>query len=196
MSYQSSFPYSNTPYGTQPSQVALPPSQYQQAADIVPVLPQLTSNTASRILDMLSGRISPSTNNAILDSAAARGISSGAGSGFAGNDYLQNLGLTSENQIQKGVGDYLSFLTGVGNQQLNPETELSTATGNAQNAAAPNPALAAQQQLSMFQQYLNSQSNPSGASNYGSQAWASNKGGGSAFQPAGSSSWIPGNPGS
>lgn len=148
--------YGGNAYGTKPAQIPLPDTLYKQTAGVAPLLPQLTTGAAGNIQSELNGNLSSGTIDLLKNASAERSVASGMpGSDFGENNYLKSLGLTSEGVSQKGIGDYLSFLTGVGSQQLSPETQVDVANRNANVAAAPDPAAAAAAQLSIYNQYMN-----------------------------------------
>lgn len=140
------------PYGSVPGVIGLPPNIYSQVNDI-----KGASNLAPKSTDFigteLSGQVAPDVQSLLQDKAATLGITSGSpGQGygsFAGNNYLKNLGLTSEGLMRQGSQDYLSFLSGVGNTMTNPNLAFEVAQQNAVDASAPSPAAAASRMTSL-----------------------------------------------
>lgn len=144
-SYSASPQAGNGPFGAVPGAVNTP----NMAASTQYGLP---SAGASTISSELGGTLSPGTQNLLTNKAAAYGVSTGQPFSSGGNTLpLQNLldqmGLTSENLAHQGVGDY---------SQFNPATvQADVAEQNATNAAAPDPAAAAQYAEQLFQKYMN-----------------------------------------
>jgi hypothetical protein len=148
-----------------------------------------------RLVWLPAQRMSSEVNN-----AAAFGVNAGTPWGQGGNtlplnNFLDNIGLSSEELSQKGVTDYLSFLSGVGATQTDPNLAVNVATQNAVDAAAPNPQLAAQQQLTDMEQWYNftNPKPPTPTSNTPAAAVASG-GTGTWWTPAGTNQFIPGRP--
>ena len=130
------------PYGSVPAPISVT-SPYQQTAGLVPGLPNLTGGAASVVGSELSGNLSPGTVNMLGTAAAERGVGSGMpGSGLSQNDFLNSVGISSEQLTQQGVGNYLQLLTGLGSQQINPATQVQVGEYNSTMGAAPDPAAA------------------------------------------------------
>lgn len=156
-------------YGAVPGAIGLPQNTFQQVNAAVPGAAGNAQAASGVIGSELSGNLSQGTQNLLQDKSAAYGVNIGQPGGQAGNtlslqNFLGSIGLTSENLAHQGVGDYLNFLGGVGAAQTNQGLAVDVATQNALDAAAPNPAAAAAQQQSFFEQYLNQMSNPAGGS--------------------------------
>ena len=111
------------------------------------------------------------------------------GNTFTTQNLLDNLGITSENLQNTGLGNLNTFSGTTGNQQLSPELQSSIQEQNAVNAATPNPAAAQSEALSLYQQYM-AMANPKAPQSQFQQASAA--GGGNAFLPAGSTDWRAG----
>jgi len=146
-------------FGRTPGAVGPPPSTYAQVGNVAPALPQLTKSATDVVGSELSGQLSPGTINFLQDTAARFGISAGmpgmGAGGFGSNQFLRNLGMTSEGLSQRGVQDYQGILGTLASTQLQPGLEYEIASQNAINAAAPDPRQAAQEQLKLMQQYYN-----------------------------------------
>lgn len=183
-------------FGAVPGNLSAPNSTYQQLQNI-PGYNGLVSSGVSDIGSELGGSISPQTQNLLQNKAASLGVSMGQpgggvanpGNTFTTQNLLDNLGITSENLQNTGLGNLNTFSGTTGNQQLSPELQSSIQEQNAVNAATPNPAAAQSEALSLYQQYLNL-SNPKAPQSQFQQASAA--GGGDAFLPAGSSDWRSG----
>ena len=147
-------------YGGVPGSIGAPPSIFSQVNQAVPGAAGLATGAAGNIASQEAGMLSPGTQNLLQNNAAAMGISVGQPGGLPGNtisneNQLTNMGLTSEGLSQQGDQNYLSFLGGVGQTQLNPSLLTDIASNNATMAAAPNPAAAAAQQQQQMLQYFN-----------------------------------------
>lgn len=158
------------PYGTVPSQVAMPRSVYSQIGDIAPALPKLTDTTTGVIQSELEGKLSPGTQNFLQQKAAEFGVGMGmpgmAPGSFNASNLVHSLGLTSEALSQQGVHDFGSFLGEVGQTQLNPQLEYEQALQNSIFAAAPDPAAAANKQLEILKEMYGRGSSAGGTGDY------------------------------
>ena len=160
----------NGPYGAVPGAIGAPPSIFSQVGTAVPGSTAAAGGALGDINSELGGVLSPGTQNLLQNKAAALGVSVGQPGGTAGNtltnqNLLDNMGLTSEGLANQGIGNYLGFLGGVGQTQLQPNLLADIASNNATMAAAPNPQAAAQQQQNLMMQYFNllhGQSQPKG----------------------------------
>ena len=149
-------------YGMVPGQIGLPPSIYQQIQSVVPQISGLTSSAATGIQNDLSGILSPSTEMNIGNYAAARGVSSGQpNSPFSNMIGMGVTGTTTEQLQQQGQSNYLNFLSGVGQTQLNPSLIADIAQSNATLASAPDP----QQAALALEQLIMQQRGPQGGYN-------------------------------
>ena len=146
---------SHTAYGTVPKDISMP-DPYADLSKVYPNLSASNAATSADILSQLQGQLSPETINAIRNSAAAFGVSSGLpGSQFAGQSGLTQLGLNVENMQNQGIQNYMNALSGIkSTQTVSPETQSNVNTQNAIWAAAPDPKLAAEEQQRLFQQQL------------------------------------------
>lgn len=117
-----------------------PGSAYSQMSMIYPNLSSTINTAAGNINDELQGKVPADVQQQIQNAGAAWGINSGMpGSGAAGNVSLEDLGLTSLQQQQQGLGNYLNFGTGLQSQfTLNPEQTAQTDILN----SGPNPSMA------------------------------------------------------
>lgn len=168
------------------------------SADLAALYPNLTATNAAmsgNVLSELRGQLSPDTISNIVDSSAAWGVGSGMpGSQLAKNLIPRSIGLTTSQLQRQGLQDYSSVIPVIsGTQTVRPETQAEINATNAFNAAAPNPTAAANYAMELYDQYMN----PAGSTgwlfkNNPSLAKAFAQGGGEAFQPAGSSTWMPG----
>ena len=154
-------------YGAVPGVIGVPPSQYNQLQGLLPGLSGLTGAASGVIGSELGGVLSPGTQNLLQDKAASYGVNSGMPWTTPGNTLpFQNLmnstGMTSEGLSQQGLGSYMNFATGLGSLQNNPNLSFEVASQNALDASAPNPAEAAQMQLSDFEQYMQQMNSPAG----------------------------------
>lgn len=158
-------------FGGVPGSIGVPANPYQQVAGVAPGLPKLTDTVAGNIQSAAEGQLSTGTLNLLQDKAAQFGVTSGMPglSGLSLQNLMQNIGLTSEALTQQGTKDYLSFLTGVGSTQTDPNLAAGIADRNATMAAAPDPRLAAEHQLGLLDRYLSrfaSGSSPAGGGDY------------------------------
>lgn len=136
----------------------MPPSLYAEVLGANPKLGALGGTVATDIGSELSGTLSPGTQNLLQDKAAAFGVNSGMpglqpGS-LALNNLLAQMGTTSENLTQAGIGGYGSILGTTANTQLDPALNADVSEWNSVASSAPNPQAAAQLQQSLFEQYL------------------------------------------
>lgn len=130
------------------------------------VLPSLgASNTAAgnTILAQLGGQLSPSTMQQIQNGAATFSAGTGmpgsnASPGtFGYNKSLESLGLTAEGQQNKGISNYDSFVPTVNSTQtVSPNLNYEIGAQNAIDAAAPDPASAANYAQTLYEHYLQS----------------------------------------
>jgi len=182
-------------YGLVPAQVGLPPSVFSQMTSNVPMFGQMTNQAAQNINTELSGQLSPSAIAQIQNQAAAQGITSGMpSSGLQENDYLRSLGITSEALTQQGNKDYLSFLSGVGATQTDPNLAASVAERNALMAAAPDPSQAAAALEDTYMKNMQAQQALSRGVGGGYQSPAGSGYGGGQTGYGGFQQWVAANP--
>lgn len=154
------------PFGAVPGAVGAPPSVYTQVGNVLPSLPNLTQTAGGVVGSELEGKLSPGTVGFLQDQAARFGLAAGVpgmqAGGFASNQFMRNLGLTSEQLSRQGVADFGNLLGQVGATQLSPNLEYEIALQNAIGGAAPDPRMAAEEQLRLMQQYYNMENPASG----------------------------------
>ncbi len=132
-------------YGAVPGAIGIPPSIYSQVGAAMPNLSGLTSQAGNVIGSEMSGQVPTDVMQQIQNAGATWGMQTGMpGSGLANDFSLENLGLTSLQEQQAGLGNYLKTLTGVGSTMQSPQLMAEIAARNATMAAAPNPGAAAQ----------------------------------------------------
>ena len=150
-------------YGLTPGSVSVP-NPFGDLSSVYPNLSGANSQISSNIMNELNGVLSPGTINNLRNSAASFGVTSGLpGSQFSGYQGLANLGLTTEKMQQQGLQDYLSAITGISKTQtVDPALQTEIATQNSVWNAAPDPAAAAKEQQSLFDQYLQKLQSPAG----------------------------------
>lgn len=151
-------------YGKVPGAIALPNSLYAQTAGVLPALSALTTAAGANVGSEMAGQLSGGTLRQLQQQAAERAVGSGmpwtgTGNSLAGNRYLNSVAGSSEALSHQGINDYLALLGGIGSQQLQPELQAGIAERNALMASAPDPRKKAEQELSLFQKYLQ---NPAG----------------------------------
>lgn len=150
-------------FGSRIAPLSLPPNLYTQVNAAVPGAAPLAGQSADFIGTELAGQVAPDVHNLLQQKAAAMGVNAGqpmtggAGS-FSSNNFLANLGLTSQGLKQQGNADYLNFLHGVGAAQTDPQLAYELSLQNAVDASAPDPAAAAKLQMQL--------SRPSGGTGY------------------------------
>ena len=141
------------------------PNPYADLSKVYPNLGGANQQISQNVINELRGELSPETLNAIQNSAAAFGVTSGMpGSGLAVNRGARDLGLSVEQLQGKGLQDYLAAITGIsGTQTVRPELQTEIATQNAIWNAAPDPSAGTAEQLKLMgQQYeLQNPSSPS-----------------------------------
>jgi hypothetical protein len=157
----------NGAYGAVPGAIGLP----NPAGDLAAVYPNLSARTgaaSSLVGDELAGTVSGNTLNALGNAAAARGVSSGmpgvAPGSLGSNGLFANIAGYSENRQRQGLEDYLSTIAGISKTQtVSPELQTEVASQNAVYNAAPDPALAAKEQQSLFDKYFQESRGAQGA---------------------------------
>lgn len=156
------------PYGLVPGPTAVPPSTYQQAITAIPGLSGAGSKVSDLIMQELQGEISPEALRNMQDEAARFGITSGMpGSNaipgtLANNRNLLSNILTTRDIQAQGQRDYTNLLGAIGQQQTPQSLAAGLSQSNAQLRAAPDPTLAAQQQLANYYAALNIARGPGG----------------------------------
>lgn len=153
-------------YGAVPGAISNP-NPFGNLAALYPNLSGTNATVSKNIMDELNGQLSQSTIDNIRNHAASFGVSSGMpGSQFQGNQGLATLGLTTEKLQGQGLNDYLGAITGINKTQtLDPALQTEIATQNSVWNSAPDPAAAAKQQQSLFDEYLKKTMSPAGGTN-------------------------------
>lgn len=147
-------------FGAVPGPISVP-SPYRDLASVYPNLSGTNQAVSDVLSSKLAGEVSPNTLNALRTAAAQWGVGSGMGpmSGLSTNSLFANIAGFSEKQQQEGLQDYTSLIPAVSQTQtVRPELQAEIAARNAEMAAAPDPAAAAQYALSLFDRYMNQQS--------------------------------------
>ena len=170
---QQTFTYNGGAYGSNVSPVNLP-NPSSDLASVLPNVSGLNSQLSGVIGSELSGQVSPGTMSLLDNAAASRGVSLGQPNSSISNGIgLNLLGTTSEQQQQSGVNNYNSTIPTIsGTQTLNPALQMEGNLQNAVSAAAPNPTAAANQELSLLDQYMAELNPPNPAGGRGSFASA------------------------
>ena len=156
------------PYGLVPGTTPVPPSTFEQVNTAIPGLTGAGSKISDLIMQELQGEISPEAIRNMQDAAARFGITSGMpGSNaipgtLANNRNLLSNILTTRDIQSQGQRDYANLLGAVGQQQTPQSLAAGLSQSNAQLRAAPDPTLAAQQQLANYYAALNIARGPGG----------------------------------
>jgi hypothetical protein len=174
---------------------AIPPITGPNLGGVYPNLSGTNAALSSSLASELTGQLSPQTIAAINDAAASWGVTSGMpGSGLAMNRFPRDIGLASEDLINRGIGNYSSVIPSVSaTQTVSPaqaaplNTEI--AAMNAINAAAPDPAAAGSYAQNLFDRYLKSLSTPAGGTGSAGVPWWAQ---GSGFGQGAGGTVIPG----
>lgn len=154
--------YSST-FGGVPGSISVP-NPFQDLSGVYPNLSGTNAAASQALLSELTGQVSPETQALLQDESAALGVSQGMpGSQFSKFGNLRNLGLTSEQLMGQGLGQYAGLLGAVsGTQTVNPNLQAEIAARNAQMLAAPIPSAAASYAQQLFNDYLNRLRGPGG----------------------------------
>lgn len=145
-----------TAYGTVPGPIDVPENIYSQVSGVMPGLAGLTGGASDIIASQQAGQISPATLNALKSASATFGVQSGMpGSGLSTNQLFGNIAGFSEKLQQQGVENWLASLAGVGRSMTDPTLSAEIAARNAALAAAPDPQLAAKQQMADWLEKFN-----------------------------------------
>lgn len=161
MAYNTTFPQTNTAYGTVPGQIGIPPSAYDQVSSIYPNMGGQVGQMSGNIGSELAGQLSPDTIAALQQHAAQFGTQWGMpGSQFAGNAGLRSLGLNVEATKRQGGQDLLAAQTSLAGTQTPQSLAADIASRNATMAAAPNPQAAATQQMNDWMAKFNASMGP------------------------------------
>lgn len=159
-------------FGSVPGAISNP-DPFGNLSALYPNLSGTNAAASSNIMNELNGQLSPSTINNIRNQAASFGVTSGMpGSNFQGNQGLANLGLTTEKLQGQGLHDYLDAITGISKTQtVDPALQTEIATQNSVWNAAPDPAAAAKEQQSFFDEYLKKTMSPAGGTGGSNIPW-------------------------
>lgn len=165
-------------FGTRPAPIPTP-NPFGNLSGVYPNLSGTNSAVSGAIMNELQGNLSPAAIAAIQSAGAARGVSSGMpGSQLAVNATARDLGLSTEQLVQHGLGDYASLVPTIsGTQTVNPALQTEIAATNAQNAAAPDPSAVESYAENLFNKYLTRMNGPgggTGAFRGGTGAYSSN----------------------
>lgn len=142
-------------FGTRPASVATP-NPFSDLSSVYPNLSGANAGVSSAIASQLAGQLSPSTQAAIQDAGARFGVSSGMpGSGLVRNRTVRDLGITTEQQQQRGIDNYTKAIPVIsGTQTVRPETQFAIQDRNSVYASAPDPMAAANHAEQLYSKYL------------------------------------------
>jgi hypothetical protein len=118
-----------------------PNTAYQQFAGVYPNLSQSIGTAAGNIQSQMQGQLPSDVTADIKDQGAAWGLQTGMpGSGAEGNYTLEDLGLTSLQEQQQGLSNYLNFAPALQSMfTFGPSATTDILSGVDVNNAAPNP---------------------------------------------------------
>jgi hypothetical protein len=160
--------YNPTALGMNVGAISAPPSIWEQTLAANPSFADMTKMEGDVVKSQLAGQLSPETMRSIGNYAASRGVSLGQPSSPLSNLIGMNVtGVSAEQLQQQGSQNYLNFLGTVGGMQNNPAMLAQIAETNAVNAAAPNPELAFNKAMQLYNQY----SNPAGGTGGAGGGW-------------------------
>ncbi len=143
----------HTAFGTVPNAISVPQNIFSQVNGAIPNFGNLTGGTSNVINSELQGNVSPATLKAMKNAAATFGVANGVpGSGLENNNLFGNIAGFSEAQQRKGVEDYNGTLNTVGRTMTDPNLAAEIASRNATLASAPDPKLAAEEQMRQWLQ--------------------------------------------
>jgi hypothetical protein len=147
--------FGSNAFGTRPAPIA-PPNPFNDLAAVYPNLSGTNALTSAAIASQLAGQLSPSTLANIQDAAARFGVASGLpGSGLVRNRTVRDIGLTTEQQQQRGLQNYATVAPVISSTQtLNPALQIQVADRNSVYAAAPDPTAAASYAEQLYSKYL------------------------------------------
>ncbi len=138
------------PYGTVPGTT----TTVDPAALWKTFYPNLSADTSAAsgvIRSQLAGELTPEVSRAVTDAANARNVAGGVGgSPFGGSVIARDLGLTTLNLQNQGVGNLGNLLGSYYSNLVGPTTQLSQ--DNANLRAAPDPRAAAEEQYRLYEQ--------------------------------------------
>ena len=156
-------------YGAVPGMIGIPPSYWEQMSNIYPVSPQATQ--ASKIIgSQMAGELSPEeiATYQRLGAQFGAGITGGP-SQFSGRQGLLSVGRKVSDVQQQGILNYEAMLKALSGTLTPQELAAQIANRNATMAAAPDPRLAAEQQMRDWMEKFQMAMNASAAQqrNYG-----------------------------
>jgi hypothetical protein len=152
---------SGTPYGMVPGPTGAPPNQFDQINSYFPGTTPTGQSALNVIGQQIAGVVPTDVRREIQDTSAEFGVGSGMpGSGLQHNLTLRDLGLSSIQEQNQGMSNYLGFLGGTGSLMTNPGLLADLSQSNALYNSAPDPRMAAEQ---LLQEYYQGQ-NPAGDS--------------------------------
>ena len=143
-------------FGLVPGAISIPPNLYSQVSDVYPDIGSQAQLAGRDIGAGLAGEVSPSTLYALQSNAARFGQTSGMPlSGLQTNMGLLSLGTTAEAQQAKAMQQYEALTKSLGSLMTPQDLAASIASRNATMAAAPDPRMAAEQQMQDWMQKFN-----------------------------------------
>lgn len=161
-------------YGSVPGAVGMPASRYSQVRNIVGG-PRAESLISENLLRDLGGDIDLDT---LQNDAARFGVATGMPmvGGGTGPSFTGVRGLNRTEQERRairrqGLQDYLGAAQGIGALSDDPNLAANLATQNAIWASAPNPELAAQEQMRIWEQQFRRLSLGGGGSSRSRGPW-------------------------
>lgn len=147
-------------FGKVPGQLGMP-DPYADLMKSIPWLAQANQGVGNVLNNNLAGVLSPASQRAIQDSAAAFGVTSGMGGSnaqpgsLAFNRTLRDIGRTSEDSQRWGASAYPGIINTISNTQtVPPALQNEIASQNAINNAAPNPEAQKRFEMDQFDKYM------------------------------------------
>lgn len=168
-------------YGGIPGVLDVPDSRYDQVSNLYPNLSAGGNQYLKNTSDRQQGKLPAGTISELQDAAAAWGVGAGqpftSGGGLPMSRFLRSIGTNSNALTQQGDTDWLSFLTGVGSTQDDPNLVHEVGTQNSIWNAAPEPGAAGSHAEQLFREYMNLMSGPAGGGSRGPINMGSSGGG-------------------
>lgn len=138
----------STPYGQVPGPIGIPPSEYQQVSGVYPDLGAQAQIAGQNIGAGLMGELDPATLFQLQRNAARFGVQTGMPlSGLQTTMGLSGLQQTIEQRQAQALQQYESLAKSLGSMMTPQALASEIAARNATMAAAPDPELAAEQQM-------------------------------------------------